>query len=149
MPFHPTTIRLLQEQQRDLDAQHKRDVGRLAKLNVESKSLMAQKLRDRLRESIEVIRNLQRLIDFMQGVNELAAQPGQNAPTAAEPDADLTAAMARYSSSHGTGAVYDPADPHDAALVELARAEEPVTVDFGREPNNWAPRYGSRDEDGM
>jgi len=36
---------------------------------------------------------------------------------------DLIGAMARHSSTHGTTAVYDAADPHDAALARQARTE--------------------------
>lgn len=38
-------------------------------------------------------------------------------------DGDLIGAVARHSSIHGTAAVYDTADPHDAALAEQARIE--------------------------
>jgi hypothetical protein len=69
--FHPETLRLLTGVLTNVNAQHKRDLEKLAKLHVESRSLMAQKLRSRLAESMPVMRDLQRLIDFAEGVNRL------------------------------------------------------------------------------
>ena len=56
--------------------------------------------------------------DRVAGVQE---DDPYDAPDAAAPD--LITAMGRHSSTHGTAAVYDTADPHDAALAKQARAE--------------------------
>lgn len=42
----------------------------------------------------------------------------------ANADPDLIGAMARHTSTHGTAAVYDMADPHDAALAEDQDGDE-------------------------
>lgn len=80
--FDPATVRLLSEQLRDTNAQHKRDLNQRSKLPANSKSKMAQRLDSRISEAVRVTRDLQRLLDFMQGVNQL--QPGQDEPTAAD-----------------------------------------------------------------
>lgn len=55
--------------------------------------------------------------------------PREESAIARDATPDLVSAMSRHSSTHGTAAVYDPADPHDAALAEQARAEQRVDAE--------------------
>lgn len=70
--LHPDTVELLRRTLADLNTQHKRDMERLARLKVESKSKMAQKLRDRINESVPVMRDLERILP---PVHDAAAPP--------------------------------------------------------------------------
>lgn len=78
--FHPETIHLHQRNLIDLAAQHKRDLNRRSKLPNNSKSLMAIRLSNRIGEAVQVMRDLERLIAFMEGVNQLR----EAAPSLAE-----------------------------------------------------------------
>lgn len=76
--LHPETVRLLRKALDDTNAQHKTDLARLAKMHIESKSLMAERLRNRIAASIPVMRDLERILPPMHDAGT---------PPIAEPDA--------------------------------------------------------------
>lgn len=80
--FDPATIQLQRDALAKTNSDLDRDQRLLAKLPEGSRSKMAVRLRERIAEAERVIRDLQRLIDFMQGVNQL--QPEQDEMTVAD-----------------------------------------------------------------
>lgn len=69
--FHPRTFELLRADLAGETVTHTLDTARLAKLPDDSQSLMAQQLRTRIRTFPPVSRDLERLIEFAEGVNQL------------------------------------------------------------------------------
>lgn len=68
--FHAETLRLLRRDLAATASRHKRDLTGRAKFPANSRALMAQKLDSRIRASVDVMRDLERLIAFAEGVNE-------------------------------------------------------------------------------
>jgi len=149
--FHDTTITILKhvldEQTRDLTLfQH-----RLERADAGASPDAVQKFRDQITELTAVAGDFRRLVTLAQAANaanaaglpaEITLDCTEVADVATEAfvdvaDAeryaqrdeyvnatgDLIGAMARHSSTHGTTAIYDAADPHDAALAQQARTE--------------------------
>lgn len=73
--FDPATIQLLRDLLAKTNAQHKRDLGRLAKFKSDSKDSRAEALRERVGVAVRVARDLDRLIPFMEGLN--SEEPGE------------------------------------------------------------------------
>jgi hypothetical protein len=69
--FHPRTLELLREDLGQETVTHSLDTARLAKLPKDSQSLMAKLLRGRIAAFPDVKRDLERLLDFAEGVNRL------------------------------------------------------------------------------
>lgn len=69
--FHPRTFELLREDRAVEVARREHALGRLSKLRPGSKSQMAETLHQRCGEAANAIRDLDRLIDFAEGVNRL------------------------------------------------------------------------------
>lgn len=67
--FDPATIRLLREQLRLTDVQHRRDLLQRTKQPVNSKMKVARALDKRIGESLCVSRDLSRLITLMEALN--------------------------------------------------------------------------------
>jgi hypothetical protein len=72
--FQPETLRLLRRDLAATVAQHKRDMERRRKLPRNSRSTMARTLDERVSTAVGVIRDLERLIAFAEGVNRVYAE---------------------------------------------------------------------------
>jgi len=150
--FHDTTVTILKhvldEQTRDLTLfQH-----RLERADAGASPDAVQKFRDQITELTTVAGDFRWLVTLALAANaaDAAGLPAEitldarttvadvateafvdvaDAERYAQRDeyvnatGDLIGAMGRHSSTHGTTAVYDAADPHDAVLARQARTE--------------------------
>lgn len=82
--FDPATIRLLREQLRLTDVQHRRDLLQRTKQPANAKSKVARALDKRIGESLRVSRDLSRLITLMEALN--AEEPDAIAPIGPTPE---------------------------------------------------------------